>query len=680
MSGRQVLGPWGRVFWEMWALLPVPLVLATPGLAAAQAAAPPPASRKAEAGRELTQERPRRGAMCTGKVFSPRVLSPHTADAYSMKTFAQFPRWRDLRGDALAYEVYKYLADTRTGLFHMNVVSEGLDDVGEFTQVRDPVKIINAYGYAYCGILGPVMAGICEEMGIGASRTLTLPAWKHVAAETFYGGRWHYLDVDVRAVFRRPDGTLASMAEAQQDASLWRDRGPLFFPNDPLESTREIYRRTPVEYYHGFHQSGHTMDYVLRPGETFTRWWEPQGGRWQHLPSYNDQEWLRRLLESEPRGPKPNHRHFTIHNHGNGRFVYAPDLTHRSSDFAEGVYARQNVQVAESGLTLEEAGEGFAVFEVRSPYPIVPRVGEMATAADDREASVAEIDAAGASLAVSLDNGLTWQEVSAHGWPAAVDLTRFVSGRYGYLLRIGLRGQPREAVVRSLKITTWVQVAPASLPWLGKGKNRLELVTGDHYGGNTRILEVRSYASRPEELLKYLVEPPRDYDPQRRTSKIVGPITVRIAAPPGTRIAWFTASGQFRTHFHEAARRNRNSIAYAVDRPEQFQEIYRADVPTYVDHWHYNASREVRLASPAKAIYVRYVGDPAMNNFAVYAHCLEDRRGHSSPVRVRHTWNEDGVRKVQSLLLQRPGPYEIETRAEPTNESIEIAVPRSAAD
>jgi len=50
---------------------------------------------------------------------APRVLSPHNADAYSMKTFAEFPRWRDLKGDAKVYEIYKYLADPRTGIFPM---------------------------------------------------------------------------------------------------------------------------------------------------------------------------------------------------------------------------------------------------------------------------------------------------------------------------------------------------------------------------------------------------------------------------------------------------------------------------------------------------------------------------------------------------------------------------------
>ena len=278
----------------------------------------------------------------------------------------------------------------------MNVVAEGMDQLSEFTQVRDPVKIINVYGYAYCGILGPTMAGICEGVSLGASRMLTLPGWNHVATETFYNDRWHYLDIDVRAVFRRPDGTLASLQEAQQEPSLWRDRGPLFFPNDPLESTREIYQQTRVEYYHGFHQSGHTMDYLLRPGESLTRWWHPQGGRWHHLPVYHEEEWLRRLIEAEPRGPKPNHRHFSIHNHGNGQFVYQPNLTDESSDFANGVLDQRNVVTSPEGLTLASEGEGEAVFAVQSPYIIVPRVGQLDTVDDDREASVVEWDASGA--------------------------------------------------------------------------------------------------------------------------------------------------------------------------------------------------------------------------------------------------------------------------------------------
>src|SRR5262245_39434075 len=93
--------------------------------------------------------------------YSPRVLSPPTADAHSMKTFARFPRWRDLDGDARAWEVFSYLTDRRTGLFPLGQpILEGCDVTPEFRTVRDPVKLLNVYGYGFCGILGPTMAGI----------------------------------------------------------------------------------------------------------------------------------------------------------------------------------------------------------------------------------------------------------------------------------------------------------------------------------------------------------------------------------------------------------------------------------------------------------------------------------------------------------------------------------------
>jgi len=613
--------------------------------------------------------------VAAAREYSPRVVSPHNADAYSMKTFRQFHRWRDLQGDELAWEVYKYLVDTRTGVFHVNEVLEGPDALSEYRTVRDPVKIINVYGYAYCAILGPVMAGVWQDMGQGKARTLTLPGWSHVLAEVFYDGRWHYLDLDVRAAFRRPDGSLASMAEARQDASLWQGRGPLFFPNDPLDKTRQVYQETAVHHYHGFNQSGHTMDFVLRQGETLTRWWKPQGGRWAHPPEYNRVDWLRRLIEKDPRGPKPNHRHFTVHNYANGRFVYRPNLTSKSSDFADGVYDSRNVQPGDRGLTLKQPGEGYAVFEVRTPYVIVPLVGNLDTIDDDCEASVVEIDAAGASLSISLDNGLTWSDVSVASWPATVDLTPQVSGTYGYLLKIALTGRPGEAAVRRLGITTWVQVAPAALPSLRQGTNRMEYRTGDHHGLKTRVIEVRSRARYPEELLKYLVEPPEDYDPSRKTHRIHGPITAKVQAPPGTQIAWFCAAGSFRTHQQEAARNTRNTIAYAADRPEGFREIYRADVPTDTQHWHYNAYREVRPDQRAERLFVRYVGDPAVNNFQVYAHCLDDGRESAGPVSITHAWTEGGRARSKTVSLRGPGSYEIVAERDPTDESIEMSVP-----
>lgn len=607
--------------------------------------------------------------------FSPRVISPHVADTYSMKTFAQYHRWRDLDGNERAWEVFKYLTDERTGLFPLGKpVIEGNDVLSEYQQVRDPVKLINVYGYGYCGILGPTAAGVCEQMGIGRSRTVILPGWHHVVGETFYDGRWHYLDLDVRAAFRRADGRLASMAEAQQDDSLWkRNNGPRFFPLDPLERVREVYRKTPVHHYHGYHFGGHTMDYVLRQGESFKRWWTPQGGRWNHAATYHENEFFQRLLEREPRGPKCKHGGWSVHAHGNGRFLYEPNLTSESTDFEDGVYDSDNVQLSRDGLTLKKAGEGYAVLEVRSPYVIVPIVGKMDTVADDREASVVQVAGTGATLSISLDHGITW-----HTLPTGrqeYDLTPYVSGRYGYLLKLILHGQPAETVLRSLKMTTWVQVAPASLPALRKGVNRMQLRTGDHYGLPTRVVEIRTNGSDREDFLKYLHEAPASFDPRRKTARAKGAFIVKLPTPPRSKFAWFSAGGNFNTHQGEAARQTKNEMAYAVNKPASFKVLHQADVPADQAHWHYNADREVKLDEPASAVYLRYVGDPGVNNLRIYGHAMDDKAIQDSPLVVTHRWKEGGQVKSKAVELSEPAPYEIIAEAEPTNVSIELAIP-----
>ena len=608
-------------------------------------------------------------------VRAPRVVSPHNADGYSMKTFGDFHRWRELTNDERAWEIYKYLVNTRTGVFHMSEVREGADTLSEYTTVRDPVKILNVYGYGYCAIFGPFMAGVSEGAGIGPARSLILADWSHVLAETYYDDRWHYLDVDVRAAFRRPGGSLASFEESRTDPSLWKNRGPLFFPNDDLEHVRKIYEATPFYYHYGFNQTGHTMDYVLRQGETFTRWWTPQGGRWHHLPTYHQGDFMHRLIEKEPRGPAPNHRHFTVHNYGNGRFVYRPYLKEPSTDFADGAYDRHNVVTGRDGLTLKERGDGDAVFEVRTPYIIVPKVGQLETTDDDCDASIVEIDATGTSLSISLDNGITWQPVSTIDGSEKFDLTKYVSGTYGYLLRLGLRGEPESAVVRKLSITTWVQVAPAALPSLRAGRNRMAFRSNDHYGIASRVVAVCSDTSRPDELRKHVVRMPDDHDPDRKTSRIRGELIAKVVPPPGTRIAWFTAEGSFRTHQQVAAAKTRNTIGYAVGSPRDFREIYQSEMPTDMGHWHYNASREVRLEEPVEELYVRYFGDPALNNFKIYAHCVEDRARQASPAVVTHTWTENGVERTKSFTLDAADKYEIVAGADPINKSIEIAVP-----
>lgn len=654
--------------------------------------------------------------LARAREHAPRIVSEHTADAYSMRTFAEFPRWKDLRGDARVLAVYEYLTDRRTGLYPMGAGAwEGEDTLYEYGYVRDPVKMINVHPMGYCDMLGPVAAAVFEGIGSGPARTVNLPGLHHVFAEVRIGDRWAYVDLDLRGIFRRGDGTLASTEDARREPALWRGpAGPRFFPMDRLEGLREAYARSPVEYRHGVAQGGHTMDYVLRRGETFTRWWKPQGDRWLHHPSFH--EALRAVLEREPKGPKCKHGEaYTVHTRGNGRFLYAPDLTSGSpisgasesgstasessasgssasessssgsADLDDGVWDSRNVVATPEGLTLRRPGDGFAVFEVRTPYVIVPRVGRYETVEDDREASLVEVEAGGTAsgsapnsthglaLDVSLDDGISWSELAWSGEP--VDLTSLVAGTYGYLLRVRLEGAPGKPVLRRLAIETWVQVHPASLPGLRKGTNRMAYVSGDHHGLPTRVVEIRPNGGDPEDFLKHLVEPPADYDPARSTERVRGPLLARVAAPPGTRIAWISAGASFRARLRDDAPRTANAIALAVGKPEGFREIYRAAIPAGQSHWHTNADVEAMLEEPAREVFLRYVGDPALNDIRIYAHVLDDRPRPRTSIETTHAWREGGELRTKRVRLDGPGAYTIECAEEPEEEWIELRVP-----
>ena len=617
----------------------------------------------------------------TARVFSPRVVSEHTADTYSIKSFAQFPRWRDLEGDARARAIFEYLTDRETGVYPLGMGAfEGKDKTYEHSLVRDPVKMLNVYSTGFCDVFGPVMAGLWREAGFGPARTLDIADFEHVAAEVFYNDRWHYLDLDLRAAFLRDDGTLASFEDARNDDTLWKSQpAPRFFPRDNVAKLRETYQKSAVNYRYGVHQTGHTMDFVLRRGETFTRWWKPQGGRWAHHESYHKTPQFKTLFEAEPRGPKSKHESFTVHTYGNGRFVYEPNLKAGSADFADGVDEHGNVAPGQAGLTLAEAGEGFAVFEIRSPYVIVPVVGDLAKGDDDKEASVVEIDAVGVTVEISRDNGATWEPQAIKTFPATLDLTKSVAGTYGYLLKLVVKGKPGEAVVKSLKVTSWVQLAPASLPALRSGKNRLALRTGDDHGLATRVVEITPDASVPTDLFKVLITPPREYNARSPNSRVKGPFIVRVAAIPGTKVAWLTAGGSFRADPQDAAPSARNAIEYAIGSPVEFTELFRAEVPAGMNHWHFNASRELRLDAPAEQVYLRYTGDPAINNIRIYAHCLENEPRPATSLRVTHRWTEEGNAKEFTTSLDAAGTYDVDVAGEPVNESIELAVPSDAS-
>jgi len=624
-------------------------------------------------------------AAARSRTYCPRVVSEHNADTTDLKRFRNFHAWKDKTGNDLAYAVFQYLCDYETGLYHFYEVLDGPDPFKEYSTMREPLKMLNVYNMGYCGIFGPTVEGIYYGMGFRTGRSFFVAKWSHCATEIFYDDAWHYIDVDIRGVLLKPDGTIASFEDARKRRDLWvnpKRKSSPFFPHhdtpEKAERVFKIYNTTEFGFQYRWFQGSHTADYYLRPGESLTRWWQPQGGRWNHRPEYNRSRWVRKLLLTPPIGMKPNHREFSRWNHGNGLFHYAPRLTDDSGDFAEGVRAAAGLKPGPEGLTLT-TGRGEAVFEVFTPFVIVPKVNDLDDFDDDAEASVVALDAAlPVDVAVSLDNGITWTAAGQVKGKGSLDLTRWVKGGYGYLLKLSVAGSSGQAAIRSLSIDTWVQVAPISLPRLKQGTNHVRYEAGDRYDGFTTPMLVLPNVADPDDLRKYVLTMPKRYDPKRHTSRIQGEVVLRLAAPKGRKICWFSVGATFRCLQGKRAPQTDNRIAYAVGAPENFKEIYKANVPEYAEHWRYNYDTDVRLDAPAEVVYVKFTGRPAVNVLRACLH-LAPPRPHDPAVRITHGYKLDGKMTEKTVSMDAPGEYTIDCPGKVENVFIRIEKPSSPA-
>lgn len=620
-------------------------------------------------------------ARVLAKVTCIRVTSEHTADTTDLRRFRQYAPWKDKTGNELALEMWKYLCSYETGLYHFNEILEGRDPFDEYATVRDPLKILNVYNMGYCGIFGPVLAGIFQGTGFEQSRSFGVELWNHCTTEVWYDNAWHYLDLDVRGVLRDANGTVVSLEQARQNRNLWVNPPVAtepFFPKDPDKNkVFEIYRDSRINYYYRWFQGSHTMDFYLRQGESFTRWWTPQGGRWHHLDRYNKTRWVKELLKTEPVGMKPNHRDFTRWNHGNGLFYYEPDLSELSTDFEDGLYAVDNLAPGKEGLHIVKEGDAEVTFEVFTPYIIVAKVNDLDDLTDDAEASVVVLEVLlPVELSASLDHGLTWHAagtVEPHE-KRTIDLTHVAKGTYGFLLKLKTAGAGGAAAIKSLAIDTWVQVAPISLPQLKKGTNRLRFEAGDRYGLTTIPMLINPNTSDPNDLKRHLTVMPADYDPERNTCRIRGDAILRLAAPAGMKIAWFSVGATFRTYQGRQAEQTNNRIAYSVGRPTGFKEIYNSSVPTWVNHWRYNWDTDVVLAEPVNQVYVKYTGDPGLNAIRACLHLLP-RHPVKTGARIVHGYRIDNQLQTRTIDVDGPESYTVECDGEPENVFIKIDVP-----
>ena len=426
------------------------------------------------------------------QVYSPKIMTPDQVDTTNLKALARdiYRNIHAVTPRAKAEAIWRfYLTDGRfvkPGMFYHIPGWAYEEPLGE---VLDPIKLLNSYGFGLCYQDAPLLQATWDAGGFERTRVWFLTG--HTVAEVFYDGQYHYYDSDMMGYTTVGDGPVktshvASVEELESDRNIllgklaaanqvktgavdspWYNAdvraGAIGDLADIFSSTEDNYVYASTRY-----PQGHSMDFVLRPGERMIRYYHQADSSLRYLPyTTDDQHWQEfpkdydasLLVKNGPGSEKDSRRWST------GLIEYRP-IARGSSD---------------------NTPETQVVYSMPSPYVIF----------DARFSMSASLPDAAQSLIVetSINAGHTWTLASTlHGafsgtWvtkPAIVDQSAHgelntVTGTYGYLVRLTLRGAGADFShsIKDLLLTTSFEFNPRTLPVIAPGTNVLNYESAD---------------------------------------------------------------------------------------------------------------------------------------------------------------------------------------------------------
>lgn len=599
------------------------------------------------------------------QVYSPRVLLEGQPDPSDLVRFANgvCQHADAVTPRARAEAIWRYfLTDGRfvePGFWYHIAGWAYEEPRGE---VLDPLKLINSYGFGLCYHVAPLLAAVWKAAGFADARVWFLTG--HTVAEVFYDGAYHHYDSDMLGYSTLGRGSprdsiVASVHQLEVDPSIIlsklkspREADPKlvdqpWYPADvragAIGGLAAVFSTTSDNSVFPFERSpaGYRPDFVLRPGERLVRFFHPEQPGLFYLPyKYDGQSWTefpQEVAEYEVRTADGPRSQKDARTWGTGRLEYRPPLT----------------------------GAPVQVVTVQNPYVIIDAAFELdAALANDSE----QIE-----LATSTDDGRTWSPAGALRGPFSGKWTSepailnrsahgrrtAVSGRYGYLVRL-TRGPG--ARVRSLLLSTRVQLNPRTLPALTPGHNQLTFQASpprlrsplavsapDAQESAVSVSGARFVSSRgqgywlpsgatPAEFVFRLAagKPLAAFDAGGRfldLSRSLGPdkftAEVRAVAPldsasAAASIAWSdTRQGPFHTIWTwDPHLRWKDEIA--IDRTLPWPEVDR------------------RVVNPgASEVFVRYrLAGLAIDDFRLSAESIPAQG--ACPVEITHLWKENG--------------------------------------
>lgn len=643
------------------------------------------------------------------QVYSPRVVRQGDPDASSIRSFATgiLDRARATGQRERAEAIWRFfLADGRfvSPDFWYRLDGWAYEEPGGL--VTDPLKLLNSYGFGAPSQLAPLLEAVWEAAGFPDARVWSLGG--HTVAEVFYEGAYHYYDSDrmgyttagkspfrkapvvsVRNLEQDPGILLVKFGSRAEPDAVDHPWFPGFRP-EQMESFARLFSTAGDNRIFPFtrYPQGHSMTYVLRPGERLVRHFAPEQPGLYYLPPLRPAR-----VEDGPRSPTDDRRWAT------GRIEYTPVLSDVVSYYPEfGRNFNSNLRLPTGNATeltrLDGAHPGRAVFEMPCPYVII----------DARLSLRARLEAVWQTLMAefSTDGGRTWSRAGLlrgpyrGQWEVKSQIPR---GTYGYLVRLVMSGagEPHDTAIDQLTITTTFQHNPRTLPHLAPGRNEMAYQSG--------TAEVRrpipadagrlSHAHRVNEAGDAFLVPE-----EGRSASVVFELT----APGGAVLAGFDAGGRFldlRGGFapdKRTAGARRTKIAF-TGTPEASLEWSLAPNRDFKPLWTWDEEIQWRdgdrinrvlrwpevdftvneLPPGVKKIYVRYrFANVALDSIrlAVRSQAPAPR----SPVEITHAWRESGQLRRHVERIAPGGAtlrYFVETGPSRsiTNESLTLYCP-----
>jgi hypothetical protein len=528
---------------------------------------------------------------------------------------------------------------------------------GGDTRSRDYWTGLFGHGYGLCGTTHSQWTAEMESL-LGHGRGRGLGVEGHNSFEVWltggpYGdGKWVLLDHDISTVVYNKDGS-ALLSEPEVKADLKNLGDQKYMPEKqhgwivaglhPQDAFGVYTKYSCAEYAAGY--AGPPPMVHLRRGETFRRIFEPglEDGKtyvyWgQNLNQGSipgparPQTWVNqpeKMYQSKESSPYKDGRA----RYANAVYTYTPNFSTR--DYKEGVVDETDAQVT---------------FEFYSPYVI-------ACTPPDLKKEWGIYDAGGKNglvlkgkatcpVAVSVDQGKTWQDVGA--FSDGLDLTDHVKGFRQYLLRFGAGAKALAG--SGLTIRTVCEVSVSIIPRLKDGGTT---VTFESSG--------KGVVSAGPTL------------PQAQARVVDGAfgtraVTMEVATPRKEAVQTIVAAAQVGSSCPPDPQ-VKYQIEYSTDGGKGWKPLLkdwtvarRGDEPG--DFWSMSMSYgSVDLAeAPTGPIRVRFKNDGGKNYLRAEVHLLYKAAG-TDGTKVTFHWKDDAGEHRESHVFAagKPAPWDLKT-------------------